>query len=137
MVSANLYTLIHTAENRVVAELCTGCCHSMINLREIGQLGTKRLADSLMTQTDAQHRLDTRIFFNNIHQKTSLRRNTRPRTQYNLIEWLQFPQLELVIAINRNFYPQLLHQMCQVIGKGIVIIYDYYFHLHYLLLIIY
>ena len=44
-----------------------GCCHSMINLREIGQLGTKRLADSLMTQTDAQHRLDARILLDDIH----------------------------------------------------------------------
>lgn len=93
--------------------------------------------NSLMPQADTQHWFDARIFFNNIHQKTSLRRNTRPRTQYNLIEWLQLAQLELVIAINRNFCSQLLHQMCQIIGEGIVIIYDYYFHLHYLLLIIY
>ena len=101
----------------------------MIHLRKIGKLGSKRLAYSLMTQTYAHHWLAACILADNIHQQSRLRRNARPRTQNDLVEAFQLRQLELVVAEHRNVSSQLLYQMGQIIGKGIVIIYDYYFHL--------
>ena len=50
------------------------------------------------------------------------------KTQNDLVEAFQLQQLELVVAEHRNVSSQLLYQMGKIIGKGIVIIYDYYFH---------
>ena len=128
VVSANLYALVQPVENNIVTKLGARGCHSMIHLRKIGKFGTKRLAYGLMTQAYAQYRLATCILADYIHQQSCLRRDARTRTENNLVETLQFRQLELVIAVNRNISSQLLYQMGQIIGKGIVIIYDYYFH---------
>ena len=70
VVSANLYALVQPVENNIVAKLGARGCHSMIQLRKIGKLGSKRLAYGLMTQTYAQHRLATCILADNIHQQS-------------------------------------------------------------------
>ena len=128
MVSSYLDSLLHALEYRIDAKLGARGGNAMIHLLEVGELGTKRLAYRLMTQTYAQHRLDACILPDDIHQQPRLGWDSRTRTQYDLIKWLQLAELKLVVAIHRNVHAQLLHQMCQIIGEGIVIIYDYYFH---------
>ena len=68
VVSANLYALVQPVENNIVTKLGARGCHSMIHLRKIGKLGSKRLAYGLMTQTYAQHWLAACILADNIHQ---------------------------------------------------------------------
>ena len=129
MISSYLDSLLHALEYRIDAKLGARGGYAMIHLLEVGELGAKRLAYRLMTQTYAQHRLDACILPDDIHQQPRLGWDSRTRTQYDLIKWLQLAELKLVVAIYRNVHAQLLHQMCQIIGEGIVIIYDYYFHL--------
>lgn len=67
MVSSYLYSLLHALEYRIDAKLGARGGYTMIHLLKVGELGAKRLAYRLMTQTYAQHRLDASILPDDIH----------------------------------------------------------------------
>ncbi len=86
MITTDLDTLRHTSEYRVIAKLRTRSSHSMIYLREVGQLGTERLSYRLMPQANAEHWFSASVCLDDIHQKPCFRWNARTWTQYNLVE---------------------------------------------------
>ena len=111
MVAPHGDALWKALENDVVAQLCAFCCHTVIDIGEVGELTTEHLTDSLMAKAYTQDGLLPCIGADDIEQETCLGRNAGTRAQHDLVEGFQLRKLELVVAKDGNVGTEFFQQV--------------------------
>ena len=100
----------------------------MEHCAQVGQFAAEHLADGLMAQTHPEYRFASGIVSDDLEQQSGLRGDARSGTEDNLVECVECFQFKLVVAHYAHLCAQFLHQVAEVIGKRVVIVYDNDFH---------
>lgn len=99
----------------------------MIHLVEIIEFPTESLSDRLMTQTNTQDGLFSRIPLDQWEQQARFRWDTRPRREDDPVEFRNLVQRNLIIAEHFRCGSQdLRHEVHEVVGERIVIVENKY-----------
>lgn len=127
MIASYGETVGYSVEDSIVMKVRCLRCHTMKDLRKVRQLCAESLAYRLMTETDTEHWLASSVGFDDIKEQSCLAWDAWSWGEYYLIERLKLREFKLIIAIHRNLCAQFLYEMGEIIGEGVVIVYDYYF----------
>ena len=117
-----------TGEDGVVAQLGALGGYAVEDVGEVLELGAEDLADGLMAEADTQNGLAVGIGAYDVEQKSCLRGYARTGREDDFAVLLQVGQLELVVAQDGHLSAQGFDQVGQIVGEGVVVVDDDYFH---------
>ena len=130
MVSSHFFGIIQSFEDTAFIQDGYGRGNTMINRIKVDQRTAESLADGLVTQAYTQYGFGWRIHFYQWQQQPCFPRYARTGRQNDLVVYGHFLQSDLVVAEYIHLaMNDLLHEVHQVVGEGIIIIkYQYPFH---------
>ena len=97
-------------------------------LAEVAQFRPESLADGLMAQADPQDGFHAGIAFDNGGHEAGFLRYAGARRENDFVVPVEFVKSEGIVSEDLGFGTKLPHQVPQVVGKRVVIVYDDGFH---------